>query len=59
MSSESLGGTARAWEMGVRDSNPAQPALMSVLCCLPMGRSGSRAIANILGRESSMSPLAF
>lgn len=45
--------------MGDRDSIPSQPALMSALCCLPMGRSGSRTTADILDRESSPCPLAL
>lgn len=45
--------------MGDRDSIPSQPALMSALCCLPMGRSGSRTTADVLDRESSPCPLAL
>lgn len=40
MISESLGSTLGVWELEDWNPNPSQPALMSVLCCLPTGRSG-------------------
>lgn len=47
MSLESLDSTAGVWGLGHWNVYPSQPALTSVLCCLPTGRSGSRATAVI------------